>query len=92
MPPRTWRKQKTRITDGRRILELRERLGLPQHELAARAGVSASYLSRIETGSVTPGMASRHVRSLALELGVGLDDITIPAIPAGTAATTAVAS
>jgi transcriptional regulator with XRE-family HTH domain len=67
------------VTNGPAILAKREMLGLPQKELAGRIGVSASYLSRIESGVETPGLTSTAVRKLAVELGVSLDDITVPA-------------
>lgn len=73
---------RTRVTNGAAILAKRERLGIPQNELASRLGVSASYLSRIETGTEKPGLTSATVRKLALELGVDLDDITVPATAA----------
>lgn len=73
---------RSRVTNGPAILERRERLGLTQRQLAKRIGVTASYLSRIESGYETPGMATATVRNLALELGVALDDITIPSAEA----------
>lgn len=73
---------RTRVTDGTAIIAIRERLGIKQKDLAQRIGVSASYLSRIETGVETPGLTSIPVRRLAVELGVGLDDITVALEPA----------
>lgn len=69
---------RSRVTNGTAILAIRERLGIQQKDLAERIGVSASYLSRIETGVEKPGLTSMPVRRLAVELGVSLDDITIP--------------
>jgi transcriptional regulator with XRE-family HTH domain len=69
---------RSRVTDGPAILAKRELLGLPQKELAERIGVSASYLSRIESGVEKPGLTSTAVRKLAVELGMSLDDITVP--------------
>jgi transcriptional regulator with XRE-family HTH domain len=71
--------QRSRITDGAKILAAREGLGVPQAEMARRIGVSPSYLSRIETGKETPGLTSPTVRQLAVELKCDLDDITVPA-------------
>jgi transcriptional regulator with XRE-family HTH domain len=72
---------RSRVTNGRAILAKREQLGIPQKVLAERLGISASYLSRIETGTENPGLTSVVVRKLATELGVSLDDITVP-VPA----------
>jgi transcriptional regulator with XRE-family HTH domain len=72
---------RSRVTNGPAILARREQLGIPQKELARRVGVSASYLSRIESGVETPGLTSTTVRELAVELRVSLDDITVPAEP-----------
>lgn len=36
---------------GARIARLRKRAGLTQEDLAERAGIGASYIARIETGS-----------------------------------------
>jgi transcriptional regulator with XRE-family HTH domain len=73
---------RSRVANGPAILARRERLGILQQDLAARVGVSASYLSRIETGTEEPGLTSQTVRKLAVELGMSLDDITIPAVVA----------
>lgn len=70
---------RSRVTNGSAILQLRERLGILQADLAERIGVSASYLSRIENDVERPGLTSQAVRKLADELGVSLDDITVPA-------------
>lgn len=37
-------------TLGRALRELRDRAGLTQEELGARAGIGASYLSQLENG------------------------------------------
>ena len=73
---------RSRVTNGPAITERRERLGIAQKALAERIGVSASYLSRIESDAERPGMATTTVRKLALELGASLDDITVPAAEA----------
>jgi len=69
---------RTRVTDGRAILSKRELLGISQRDLAARIGVTASYLSRIESGVETPGLTSDTVRKLADVLGMDLYAITVP--------------
>lgn len=69
---------RTRVTNGQAITARREQLGILQKDLAGRIGVSASYLSRIETGVQKPGPNTPTVRALLAELGVALEDITIP--------------
>jgi transcriptional regulator with XRE-family HTH domain len=52
----------------------RFRMGLSVEELAHRAGITASYLYRIENGKVdTPSYAT--VRSLAEEIGMAVDEL-----------------
>jgi len=72
---------RSRVTNGRVIRERRERAGILQADLAERIGVSASYLSRIESGVETPGLTSPAVRKLAEVLVMSLDDITVPLVP-----------
>jgi transcriptional regulator with XRE-family HTH domain len=69
---------RSRVTNGPVIRELRERAGVLQADMAERIGVSASYLSRIESGIELPGLTSPAVRNLARELNASLDDITVP--------------
>lgn len=69
---------RSRVTNGPVIRELRERAGILQADMAERIGVSASYLSRIESGVETPGLTSPAVRGLAEQLDASLDDITVP--------------
>jgi hypothetical protein len=69
---------RSRITNGPVIRELRERAGVLQADMAQRIGVSASYLSRIESDIERPGLTSPAVRNLAAELDAELDDITVP--------------
>lgn len=70
--------RRTRVTNGAAILARREDLGIPQNELAQRLGISASYLSRIESDTERPGPTTTAVRGLIRELGVSLDAITVP--------------
>lgn len=70
---------RSRVTNGAVIRELRERAGILQADMAERIRVSASYLSRIESGVEKPGLTSPAVRALAAELDATLDDITVPA-------------
>ena len=73
---------RSRVTNGPVIRELRERAGILQADMADRIGVSASYLSRIESGVEMPGLTSQPVRKLAEQLKVSLDAITVPAAEA----------
>lgn len=52
------------MTFGQRIRELRQAKGLTQRELARKAGISFTYVSKLETGTMTP---PRHkvIQSLA---------------------------
>jgi transcriptional regulator with XRE-family HTH domain len=60
------------MTIGERIKRLRDRKGWDQSELAARAGVKQSLLSRLEGGSRTNPTAD-IVRKLARALGCTAD-------------------
>lgn len=53
---------------GTAIRIIRVRLSLPQRELAAKVGISASYLSLIEKGRREPTLSL--LRTIANELGV----------------------
>lgn len=53
---------------GRMIRRLRERRGLTQSNLQARSGVSRSYLSRIESGQMTPSLATLEKVTAALQV------------------------
>ena len=56
------------MTFGQRIRELRQARGLTQRELAKKAGISYAYVSKLETGTMSP---PRHkvIQSLAKMLG-----------------------
>jgi PAS domain S-box-containing protein len=56
------------MTFGLRIRELRQAKGLTQRELANKAGISYAYVSKLETGSMSP---PRHkvIQTLAKVLG-----------------------
>jgi PAS domain S-box-containing protein len=56
------------VTFGQRIRDLRQATGLTQRELAKKAGISYAYVSKLETGSMSP---PRHkvIQSLARTLG-----------------------
>lgn len=65
-----------RKTNGAAIASLRKALGIPQVSLAARAGITAAFLSQIEHGARQP--APSVTRRIASELGCSIDAITYP--------------
>lgn len=52
------------------IVERRKKLGLSQADLGQRAGLTTSHISRIESGAVTPKLAS--LEAVAKALGAAL--------------------
>lgn len=58
---------------GARIRELRKKAQLSGVELAARAGLNQSYLSKLERGRA--GYSAEGIEALANALGVGLADV-----------------
>jgi transcriptional regulator with XRE-family HTH domain len=58
---------------GEVLKRLREQHGLSLRTLATRAGFSASFLSQLENGQVSPSIAS--LERIAAELGVTLADL-----------------
>ena len=58
---------------GAHVRSLRLGLGLPQEEVAHRAGLHVTYLSGIERGVRNPSL--RNVRRLAGALGVGVGEL-----------------
>lgn len=65
---------------GRRIKMAREVRGWNQTELATRAGVARSYISKLES-NVYPSPSAAHLQRIADALGVSITDLTGP--PAG---------
>ena len=63
-----------KLTPSERIKILQDEKGLSQAELAQKIGLSASQLSRIESGN-TPTISSDTLIALAKELGVSTDYI-----------------
>ena len=61
------------LEGGNPIRVWREHRGLSQAELAAQAGISASYLSQLESGKRDGTI--EVLQSIAVTLGVGLDDL-----------------
>ena len=55
---------------GRAIRELRRQAGLTARDLAARAGISAAMISRIENGQVSPSLTTLEQLAAALKAPV----------------------
>ncbi|HRJ69789.1 MAG TPA: XRE family transcriptional regulator [Beijerinckiaceae bacterium] len=53
---------------GRTMRELRELRGITARDLAARASISAAMVSRIESGQVSPSLATLEMIATALEV------------------------
>jgi len=58
------------------VVEKRERLGIPQYQLAERVGVDPSYINRIENGLKSPGNL-RFLKRLAEGLELTPEETTI---------------
>lgn len=61
------------LTIGRKLRELREERHLTQQDMAGRAGVPRTYISRIENARLLPGPPMLH--RIADALGVALLDL-----------------
>jgi len=72
-----WPNRDTVARIGQRIRQLRESRGMTQSQLQAHSRVSRSYLSRIESGQMTPSLGT--LEKIAEALGVGLNRFFIPA-------------
>jgi transcriptional regulator with XRE-family HTH domain len=70
--------RKTIENIGRRIRQLRKSCGMTQRQLRTRSRVSISWLSRIESGQMTPSLGTLEKFSEAL--GVGLNRFFIPEV------------
>ncbi len=66
-------KQQTRERIGQRIAALRSVAGLTQAQLADRAGMQRSHISRIEAGSLAVTLES--IEAIAQALGMTVDII-----------------
>ncbi len=86
-PPRLWRRrceavaerfvnQETVENIGQRIRQLRESRAMTQSQLQSRSKVSRSYLSRIESGQMTPSLGT--LEKISEALNVGLNRFFIP--------------
>src|SRR3981189_2580631 len=71
-----WPKRETVENIGQRIQQLRESRGMTQSQLQARSRVSRSYLSRIESGQMTPSLGT--LEKISEALGVGLNRFFVP--------------
>jgi transcriptional regulator with XRE-family HTH domain len=71
-----WPNRDTVENIGIRIRQLRESRGMTQSQLQARSRVSRSYLSRIESGQMTPSLGT--LEKIAEALGVGLNRFFVP--------------
>ena len=60
---------------GKRIKEIRKRVGWSQATLAEAAGISVQYMSQIETASKRPSLVS--LLNISKALGVTLDEILL---------------
>jgi transcriptional regulator with XRE-family HTH domain len=68
--------QKTVENIGQRIRQLRESRSMTQSQLQSRSKVSRSYLSRIESGQMTPSLGT--LEKISEALNVGLNRFFIP--------------
>src|ERR1700683_2901682 len=71
-----WPNRETVENIGQRIRQLRESRGMTQSQLQARSRVSRSYLSRIESGQMTPSLGT--LEKIAEALGVGPNRFFVP--------------
>jgi transcriptional regulator with XRE-family HTH domain len=71
-----WPNRDTVENIGQRIRQMRESRGMTQSQLQARSRVSRSYLSRIESGQMTPSLGT--LEKISEALGVGLNRFFVP--------------
>src|SRR6202165_5006776 len=79
--PEKFVNQETVENIGQRIRQLRESRAMPQSQLQSRSKVSRSYLSRIESGQMTPSLGT--LEKISEALGVGLNRFFVPATNGG---------
>jgi transcriptional regulator with XRE-family HTH domain len=70
-PFEVWPNRETVKNIGQRIRQLRELRGMTQTQLQTRSRVSRSYLSRIESGQMTPSLGT--LEKISEPLGVSLN-------------------
>ncbi len=68
---------------GRNVKRLRKQAGLSQEQLAFEAGISNSYLRRVEHGTANPTV--HELEKVAGALDVALIDLVMVLGPAGAA-------
>jgi HTH-type transcriptional regulator, competence development regulator len=61
---------------GERVRELRKAQGMSQRELADRAGIDFTYLSKIENGHMEPP-SEQVIRRVAEELDADADELIV---------------
>ena len=61
---------------GQRIQQLRKSCGMTRSQLQARSRISHSWLSRIESGQMTPSLGT--LEKISEALGVGLNCFFVP--------------
>jgi transcriptional regulator with XRE-family HTH domain len=70
---------------GRRLRQVRSARGLSVRELARRAGCSASLVSQVERGVVTPSASTIYALanelSISLDLLFGVEDLSVEDLP-----------
>ena len=72
----SWPNRETVENIGQRIRQLRESRTMTQSQLQSRSKVSRSYLSRIESGQMTPSLGT--LEKISEALNVGLNRFFIP--------------
>lgn len=64
------------MTFGERVRDLRKEQRVSQRDLAGRAGIDFTYLSKIENGRAEPP-SEDAIRRIAEELGADADELTL---------------
>src|ERR1700732_3714640 len=72
----SWPNRDTVENIGQRIRQLRESRGMTQSQLQTCSRVSRSYLSRIESGQMTPSVGT--LEKISEPLGIGLKRFFVP--------------
>jgi transcriptional regulator with XRE-family HTH domain len=62
-------------TLGTFIAARRERLGLSQRQLAARAGMHHSLIARLESGEIVVGRSPEHLQAIADALEIDVSEL-----------------
>ncbi len=67
------------VNVGEKLRELRERSGLSQRAVAARAGLTSATISMIENDRISPSVGT--LKSIVEGLGLSLSDFFAPQLP-----------